>query len=251
MSSSSDSATSATTRTFFRSNREPRSSPVPPAPFKRRDQHRPRGGERRRDAEQHAGRAGQQQREQQHRSIDREVEGERQRAGRWRRRARTPATIPHASATPATPPIAREQNALGEQLPDQPAAAGAEREPHRELALPRRGPRQQQVGDVRAGDQQHRAHRPAEQHRDRAHLLPLTGERLVHADDRHAGQNRVRWRLHPRAKEVVRAPGRARRLPARAWRRPSAGRCRRSSCWSDSSAGPGSARRSIRRAAAA
>ena len=51
----------------------------------------------------------------------------------------------------------REHEALGERLADQPAASGAERQPHRDLLLPRRRAAQQQVGDVRARDQQHEA----------------------------------------------------------------------------------------------
>ena len=55
----------------------------------------------------------------------------------------------------------REQQALGEELAHQPAARGAEREAHRHLALARRRAREQQVRDVRAGDQQHQARPPS------------------------------------------------------------------------------------------
>ena len=50
-----------------------------------------------------------------------------------------------------------EQDALGEELPDQPRAAGAERRPHGDLARARLRARQQQVRHVDAGDQQHEA----------------------------------------------------------------------------------------------
>ena len=53
----------------------------------------------------------------------------------------------------------RQQHALGHELAQQPAAAGAERGAHRELAMPRLGARQQQVGEVGARDQQHERHR--------------------------------------------------------------------------------------------
>ena len=43
------------------------------------------------------------------------------------------------------------------QLPNESRAPGAEREAHRDLALARRRAREQQVGDVRAGDEQHDA----------------------------------------------------------------------------------------------
>ena len=55
---------------------------------------------------------------------------------------------------------AAEHQRLGEQLHDDPAAARAERAPHDELALARRGPREQQQGDVAADEhEQHAARR--------------------------------------------------------------------------------------------
>ena len=51
----------------------------------------------------------------------------------------------------------RQQRALGQQLHDQPAAPGAERQADGDLLLPRRRARQQQVRDVGARDQQHQA----------------------------------------------------------------------------------------------
>ena len=51
----------------------------------------------------------------------------------------------------------RHQQALGEQLPNQASATGAERQAQRELAPPRHRARQQQHGDVGARDQQHEA----------------------------------------------------------------------------------------------
>ena len=50
-----------------------------------------------------------------------------------------------------------QQRRFGEQLPNQPPAAGADRQTHGHLLLPRIAACQQQVGDVRAGDQQHDA----------------------------------------------------------------------------------------------
>ena len=51
----------------------------------------------------------------------------------------------------------RQHHRLGQQLADQLPAVGADRQADRHLARPRRRPRQQQVGDVRAGDEQDQA----------------------------------------------------------------------------------------------
>jgi len=62
-------------------------------------------------------------------------------------------STPHIARTiPSAAPGQRGDHALERQLHDQAAAAGAERRADRQLAAARRGPRQGQVGDVRAGD---------------------------------------------------------------------------------------------------
>ncbi len=48
----------------------------------------------------------------------------------------------------------REDEALGQQLPDQPSAAGAKREPHADLAPPRRASSEEEAGDIGAADEQ-------------------------------------------------------------------------------------------------
>jgi hypothetical protein len=48
----------------------------------------------------------------------------------------------------------RDRDGLGERLLDEAPPARAERGPHRELTVPRRGPNQEKVGHVGAGDQQ-------------------------------------------------------------------------------------------------
>ena len=53
----------------------------------------------------------------------------------------------------------RQHHALGQQLPNDAAAAGADRRADRDLALAARGAHEQQVRDVGAGDQQHKADR--------------------------------------------------------------------------------------------
>jgi hypothetical protein len=50
-----------------------------------------------------------------------------------------------------------EDERFGEELTEQPSAAGAERDPHREFGAARRRAREQQVGHVRAGDEEHEA----------------------------------------------------------------------------------------------
>ena len=59
-----------------------------------------------------------------------------------------------------------EHDRFGDQLADQARAAGAEGRAHRELAVSRRAAREQQVGDVRAGHEQHESNR-AQQHQQR------------------------------------------------------------------------------------
>ncbi len=58
----------------------------------------------------------------------------------------------------------RDQKALRQELLHHPSAADTEREAHGDLAPSRRGARQQQVGHVRAGDQQEQP--GGERHRD-------------------------------------------------------------------------------------
>src|SRR6185295_5747928 len=51
----------------------------------------------------------------------------------------------------------RQQHALGYQLSHQPEPSSAERRAHSEFAAPRHAAREQQIGRVRAGDQQHQS----------------------------------------------------------------------------------------------
>ena len=81
------------------------------------------------------------------------------------RRRSTARTI-RPSAPPA-PPSTRLSVSICRTMR---AAARAERQTHRDLPAPRRGARQQQPGDVRAGDQQHERHR---RHQDRANHRDL------------------------------------------------------------------------------
>ena len=53
----------------------------------------------------------------------------------------------------------REQHALREELPDDLPAGGADRDAHAHLPRPPRGTREQEVGDIGAGNQQHESDR--------------------------------------------------------------------------------------------
>ena len=53
-----------------------------------------------------------------------------------------------------------KQQRLGDQLVCEVALTGAERQADRQLAAPRQAGREQQVGDIGAGNQQHQEHRP-------------------------------------------------------------------------------------------
>ena len=69
--------------------------------------------------------------------------------------ARSAGTDQYASSKPRKPPRRRDQQALGEHLADDAAAAGAERGPHRRSRGPRAGrPGQEQIGGVHAGNQE-------------------------------------------------------------------------------------------------
>ena len=63
-----------------------------------------------------------------------------------------------------------EHGAFGQELTDDAAAARAERVADGDLTLTRAGPREQQIRDVRAGDQQHEADRAEHHQQARAHV---------------------------------------------------------------------------------
>ena len=88
----------------------------------------------------------------------------------------------------------RQHQALGQDLTDDASAAGAEREPDRDLALTRRAAREQQVRDVRADDDQQHGHRHEKdaqrrfQRGDDAVLDGLDGEARTGQRRRDAGR---------------------------------------------------------------
>ena len=116
---------------------------------------RTRGAQGWSQSEQHTRQDGKGRCEGQNAQVDIEVKHNRERqrqleAGNRARRNYRQAETQHRTAE-------RKQDAFREQLSQQPAAAGAHRQADSDLPLPRRGARQQQVRDVRAGHQQHEA----------------------------------------------------------------------------------------------
>ena len=93
--------------------------------------------------------------------------------------ARSAAPPQCAMSEPSDAAEDREQHALGEQLREQPAAAHAEREAQRDLAPALERAREQQIRDVRAGDEQHddrHAADPRRDLRDARRVRPALGE---------------------------------------------------------------------------
>src|SRR5262245_25987943 len=76
-----------------------------------------------------------------------------------------------------------QQYALSQQLPHDAPSAGAHRHTHGDFSLPRRSARQQQVGHVRAGDQQH-ASDGAQQ--DQQRRPDIANDGVSQRRDRHA-----------------------------------------------------------------
>ena len=107
-----------------------------------------------------------------------------------------------------------EEEALGQQLPDQPPPRRAERQAHGDLRPPRHRARKQQVGDVRADDQQDERDDAAE-HQDRAELA---GVDAVHAaaSGVHQELRNGRGVLRRKPRLLLRRPLREERVVVRA-----------------------------------
>ena len=105
------------------------------------------------------------------------------------------------SSRPRAPPARASSRRLGEQLPDDPAAARSVGHPDRELPLPGDRPRQQQVGDVGTDDQQEQ-HADGSQDGERLHQHALRAQL--------AGPHRHHGRVHPAVRVRV-----SRRQPLR------------------------------------
>ena len=78
-------------------------------------------------------------------------------------------TLHTENTSPSAPPASASTHAFDEELRDDAAAAGAEGDAHGDLALTRQRARQQQVGDVRARDQQDEADGAGENQHGAAH----------------------------------------------------------------------------------
>ena len=89
----------------------------------------------------------------------------------------------YASSTPASAADQREHERLGHDLPDQTRPPGAERGANRQLLAASGRAAEHQVGEIRAGDQQHESHR-REQHEERP--LDVADQLLLQAHDIHA-----------------------------------------------------------------
>ena len=172
--------------------------------------------ERRQRAEQHSGQDRNAEREDQHDRIQRDLARARRKPADERgqhvdgqpRDADADGAADHG-----------EQRALGQQLPHQAAAAGAERGAHRQLAIAAQHPRQREVGDIRARDQQHQS---GDAEQDQQQLPRPGGEGFAHGNGRGAEAGRLRPvdRLEGAVlREVVadRADGARRLLRARAF----------------------------------
>ena len=82
--------------------------------------------------------------------------------------ASSSADAPKARSRPRGAAGEAQEHALGQELADEPPAAGPQRGADRDLARARRGAGEQQVGDVGAGDEQHEADRAQQEEESRA-----------------------------------------------------------------------------------
>jgi hypothetical protein len=132
---------------------------------------------RRRNAKQDAGDHGDAHGEQQDRRIDADV---RNRQEVWRQCAVDRTHGPDGAEHPEAAAEHRQDDALREQLPQQARLARAHCRANRDLPLARRGASEEQVGDVRARDEQHAAD-GAEQH-EQADAQLRAHEGIGHGD---------------------------------------------------------------------
>ena len=115
----------------------------------------PRAAQGRREAEEQAGRDAESGGEAEHPPVEPERQRDRV-VARFERRHQRPSHRPGEQHREGGA-NRDEHQTLGQQLPHHASARGAEPEPDRDLALARAGARQQQVGEVRAGDHQDHA----------------------------------------------------------------------------------------------
>lgn len=158
----------------------------------------------RREAEQQRGEHRAADRERDRRTVERDLARARRRARDQRGHA---VDGPHRDQDAEAAAEQAEQQALGDELPHEPAPARAERVTDRDLARARLGARQQQICDVDDRDQQHEQHGTLQQPE---RLREATDEVRVkrHADHRVPRRQRVRAiRARRRRRDVGGAAG--------------------------------------------
>ncbi len=172
-----------------------------------------RGRERGREAEDDAGQKRQAEGEEEYVRVERELTqvGHARELRRGYQRDEQ-VGAPQREHEPRAAAHEREQHALRQKLTHHAPARSAERRPQRDLFAPRRRAREQEVGDVGAGDQKHEADRAQEREEDGP---KLPDELLLQRHDADAGA-RVRLRVVRRDARGDRLHLRARRLKARA-----------------------------------
>ena len=88
----------------------------------------------------------------------------------------TSSCVAHADTIrPTAPPAIETINPCTQQLPHDPRARAADREPNRDLLLPRRSERQHHVGEVEARREQHARRQSLEQRERRPQLRSSCG----------------------------------------------------------------------------
>src|SRR5262249_13501298 len=172
-----------------------------PALLDRRRQIQSGRAQRWRQAEQNSGQHRDDDGESQHAPIYAEVDfgGQKARVPVCQRRER--ALAPEREDDAERAAQRREQDALGQQLPDQTSPPGADRKPHADLRPSQRRARQQQVRHVGAGDQQYERD-DAEQPVDRGRIALAT----LHQPRAPRSRAQSRIILRARLRQVPAAP---------------------------------------------
>ena len=132
--------------------------------------------ERGEEAEQNPGRERDDNREGQRHQIDARISQPRERLSGHRREQRDADPSQRHSDGGSDQ---RQHDALGQHLPNQAAAAGAERGADANLPLSRRRPHQQEICHVRARDEEHQHDRPHEHHERRPDVSDMFLEQRV------------------------------------------------------------------------
>ncbi len=127
--------------------------------------------QRRQDAEQEARHHRDSGREREHPRVEARLQH--QAGAAVREHAHEKRDAPPGKENPGRGSERHQHRSLREHLPDQPAPAGADRQPHRDFASPRAPARQQKVRDVGAADQEHDGDDP---HDDQQRLRQLPAD---------------------------------------------------------------------------